>query len=308
MDSFSEVELTRHKISALHDFDSHEDLYSSSLNASFTTRSLSPFSVLPSPESEIIMKKTRIPLRHERQGQSPTPRPPASSNTSQTPSKVSSQVPSTDNQGALLSLEPQRLVSATAIQEVLFPCQALQGVKIYDHTIFNALQSEEPQATMRALSTSIKTIIIPIHHPEVSHWTLVWVDRQRKKLAYYDSLRSRTLRTFLWPTFIPHLLKRLGLDPNSQGWDYESCGAGDQQNGYDCGIHILLRAYCFITDTTPPQKYKCDFWRVLFAIIITGQQSLADVLFTRAGNFRKDLIGESFVLSTSSMDPALLSD
>jgi hypothetical protein len=95
-------------------------------------------------------------------------------------------------------------------------------------------------------------IFIPINITN-THWTLVAIDRRRKRISYYDSLRGDgtlylqnavaylkaqedALHTALPQLHPPFDIAEWTLHPNA-GFDFPA-----QPNSYDCGIYVLMVA------------------------------------------------------------------
>jgi len=79
-----------------------------------------------------------------------------------------------------------------------------------------------------------KMDLIPINVRNI-HWALVYVDTEKMKINYLDSLKSMADKncgsTILgWVTYLD------GIDPNK--WEIIYCDVPQQNNAYDCGVYV----------------------------------------------------------------------
>ena len=94
-------------------------------------------------------------------------------------------------------------------------------------------------------------IIIPIH--QTAHWCVAAIDILHSSIIYYDPLGNPN------PTFHENILKylndeanRLNHQFNRTDWtDAPPQGFPQQRNGYDCGMHVVLFAFCISTGQQP---------------------------------------------------------
>lgn len=112
-------------------------------------------------------------------------------------------------------------------------------------SLYPVLQTHTGKTVERLFGT-IETIFIPLH-VNGCHWALVKADLLSKKMHYYDSLSWKPPKSIENITAYLNLVAKqesVPLEPGAFAPIQEQCP--QQENGYDCGIFVLLAASCLI--------------------------------------------------------------
>ena len=82
---------------------------------------------------------------------------------------------------------------------------------------------------------------VPIHHPDILHWTLVTIDMKEFKLHHYDSLGydgTQEMERLLAYLRLEHLYKKKS-EINVEFTIANMLEIPLQRNKYDCGVFVL---------------------------------------------------------------------
>jgi len=107
-----------------------------------------------------------------------------------TPRSMDSNIPPSNRNGAVSSLQPGQWLSSTAIEMVLDIFSVSSSILILDPGYIAAASAQGP--VKRVLLTSAHSLIlIPLHHSAKSspHWTLAVLDLGKQDIQHFDSLR-----------------------------------------------------------------------------------------------------------------------
>lgn len=191
---------------------------------------------------------------------------------------VSEHLPTTNDVGASQSLEPGRLVSATAIQTALrtiFPYDD-GPLRIIDpgYVDIMNLKSIEQKPPLRLAATH-RYMIIPVHTEY--HWSLIAIDIVDQTFLHFDSLPSVGLQD-LAKKAMPVIVKYLVRGPDQSSldesrWTFKPMPSASQGNTYDCGVFVMINALRYLrSDVKPPSMaIDADLWRLVFQSLIGGE-------------------------------------
>jgi Ulp1 family protease len=80
------------------------------------------------------------------------------------------------------------------------------------------------------------SILFPINHNN-NHWLLIHVNIKNKEIQQIDSLHSATQHDYT-ETFLQYIKTTLSTS-NETEWTTLHKLTPQQENGYDCGVHML---------------------------------------------------------------------
>lgn len=190
----------------------------------------------------------------------------AGEDTHVTPEIEGSQTPPSNVDGAIQSLQPQKYLSSTAIEQVLSFC-AIDGVRIYDPAYLANRSKSWSKITVK----DDNLLLFPLHHnrPNYKHWTLAIVDLTTATVRHYDSAPSERneeeARSRL--SAFKGILDVEGAGHEGCDWKFESVPY-NQTNGFDCGVWTILFAMHSVVNLTCPEKIDTEMWRLTFINLI----------------------------------------
>ncbi|KAL8692264.1 MAG: hypothetical protein Q9218_002680 [Villophora microphyllina] len=168
----------------------------------------------------------------------------------------STPLPTTDQYGAIQSLDPKQLVSATAIELTLRTILAFD-----DHDAFRVLDP-----SYLDLSDPVPAISKPP--------SLADINPSNQVISYYDS-NSSTRVEGLAKKMLLAFVKHLSTGRDDSMWAFQVMGSAQQENFYDCGIFVLVNTLSLVlSDFQPPNPkmfVDCALWRVVFQSLIGGK-------------------------------------
>lgn len=167
-----------------------------------------------------------------------------------------SRLPTTDVDGALKSLRPGKWLSATAIELILSMC-SVHGIRVFHG--FSLSQPSPPDRRGKS-----RVILLPIHH--ASHWILAKIDIESGIITVYDFLSDALIN--LAKQALLHFAA--ALDHERSDWSFVAIHSPAQENGYDCGVLLLITALHLLVPLPLPSSYHCDMWRNIFATMLGG--------------------------------------
>lgn len=177
-----------------------------------------------------------------------------------TPATPTGRLPNTDLAGALESLAPHAWVSATAIQlvfDAIRPAYCRYVDSAFIPSDLNAAQ-QKPLLHFKGETR----IWLPIHHGD--HWSLAIIDLACHLITIHSSLqhpryeRESRERVEAFMKFLNrhdqyHEASWTQVETNTQ-----------QQNDFDCGLFLLISAFCDISAHAFPTQVHSAHWRHLF--------------------------------------------
>lgn len=181
---------------------------------------------------------------------------------------VASTFPTADLQGALSSLEPQGLLSSTAL-ELILKLLPREETFIFDPSYFNPDNPRRIETSR--ISNQIRKLYLPIHLKSKAHWTFAILNRDRKRIEYYDSLSGDNGIATISSSLIDSIwIDRKGED---QPWTFENQSGPTQPNLWDCGIYVLFVAFIRTIDPAQslPSSIDGSLWREIFRNMLCGK-------------------------------------
>ncbi|KAG8532357.1 uncharacterized protein KY384_002842 [Bacidia gigantensis] len=166
---------------------------------------------------------------------------------------------------ALETLQDDRMLSDTAIHLSLKPFSGLTCC-ILDPLWFAIDGTEWP--SMPKLAPEKELCLIPLHSRTRSHWMLAILRPLDPSITYYD------------PLLVPLVpaqedrLKKLGsklIDHGTRTPQMEfnqSFDVQQQKTGFDCGVHVFLKAIYEITGSPAPKQHDCPLGRLHMRSIV----------------------------------------
>lgn len=176
-------------------------------------------------------------------------------------------LPSTDRLGASDTLQPGQWLSATAIELVLSHWHHQEDFRLVDSSYLDVNHPEEifkkpPLRLMGALR-----LLLTLHHG--NHWTLLLFDFDQRTVHHYDSLAAASSGADARRAAFC-VVEHLGEDKES--FAFTSDSVYRQENGYDCGVCVLVMALHLLVNMRIPTTYDCSLWRVIFIALLRGEE------------------------------------
>ena len=168
--------------------------------------------------------------------------------------------PSTDLQGALSSLQPQRWLSSTAIELVLSLCPS-KSFRVFDPLAYDVGQPEIKN--FKPTPNNVQYVLLPLYYRE--HWTLSFFDLENHTITCYDSLRGHS--TIAHRDALLEFANNFKIE--TPQWTFQHGNQAKQDNFYDCGIFVLVTSLHIFADSICPPSYDCSLWRTLFRALLT---------------------------------------
>ncbi|KAI4255417.1 MAG: hypothetical protein LQ352_002580 [Teloschistes flavicans] len=166
------------------------------------------------------------------------------------------ELPPTTTAGALSSLEPGQWVSATAIEMVL------KAIKPDDWLLVDsAWVSPAKIGPFIAKHPGCNTRLwIPVHSGK--HWMLMAVHFDDQEVHIYNSLPQceKDLSELYNAIVSP-------LDMDNQ-WTRRNHDEWKQSNDFDCGVYLLIAAFCNIAQSPLPSEVSSLRWRRLMGCFV----------------------------------------
>ena len=201
---------------------------------------------------------------------SPTPTPtPTSALVDPFPKTTQQIVPPSTQQGALISLQPGKFLSATAI-ELAIKAVILDNMLLLD-PLWYRLDDDLPEK-MPHISNAINRIILPLHWRDRSHWTVTLWDIGEAKIYYYDSCAKSLSSSH--ETKLQELAARCVRYDSNCRWRVEYVlKMPVQRNGFDCGVYITAVSIVWLAESFILTKPDCGSWRLILHALISGQKA-----------------------------------
>ena len=187
-----------------------------------------------------------------------------------------SDLPSTDEQGALKTLEPGNWLSASALEFVLSACKG-KGFRIHHGFSISTPEKFEPRASSRSDSADI--LLLTLYHHD--HWTLAKLNVRDESIVFYDSLFSQF--DLLAESALRVFVDRIGH--NSKHWSFSVVHTPTQQNGDDCGAFVLITALHLLSESSLPSSYNVGMWRVILRALLVGEPQPCEPIVLPKGKF-----------------------
>ena len=172
-----------------------------------------------------------------------------------------------DTTTALTILEPERLLSSEIIVRVLEAC-APTNCHVVDPLFldpaFKARRS--PRRVRKTMLDDISTVIVPLHHPKQSHWTVVIFERHSDSAQHLDSLPS--VKSTVDEKYFHQCMK--DLDEGYKDKTIVPTQRPTQSNAYDCGVHVLANSLYHMAGILElPPAHDCALWRRICCVILS---------------------------------------
>ena len=179
-----------------------------------------------------------------------------------------------DEATALLSLDPGRELTSTALQRLF----DIFKQPIY-HILDPSFASESWNIrTLKKLDPHIKTLLIPLHHSKARHWTLACYNVKEATIYHYDSLPSLGA--------LPASVSRITgyattiFSSDSREWKVRVPTFSMQTTDVDCGVFAVLAAIYIMSDLPPPTNLSnCNAWRFVFRAVLQNNVAEGELEF-----------------------------
>ena len=158
---------------------------------------------------------------------------------------------------ALLSLQPGKQLSSTAIYEVL-SCVKPADCYVFDPLFFKS-QPVFRFSSGFHIEDTITRILLPIHDSQRKHWYLAVLTISDSTIKIYDSMSCKE-QSLSQSTHLERFAK--SVKPQ-QPWTVRPAECPQQDNGYDCGIYVIVNALQIMAQGSLPAVYDCATWRLL---------------------------------------------
>ncbi len=170
----------------------------------------------------------------------------------------SDMIASETRQTTLLTLQPGEQLSSTAIHEVI-SCVKPADCYVFDPLFFKN-QSVFRFSNGFHIEDTITRILLPIHDSQRKHWYLAVLTISDSTIEIYDSMscKEQSLSQSTHLESFAQLVK-----PQQQPWTVRLAECPQQDNGYDCGIYMIVNALQVMAQGSIPAFYDCATWRLL---------------------------------------------
>lgn len=185
-----------------------------------------------------------------------SPDPPALQDDPKIPSFAESHLPPTNVEGALDSLRPGNWLPPTAIELVLSKC-SVPGIHM-----FHGISHAQPSPPQRYGKSNI--ILLPINHAH--YWILAKVDKTLRVITGYGSASDAL--DLLTKQALLHFVAT--LDHKKSEWSFVAIYSPARENGYDCGVLLLITALYLSVLIPLPSSYQYNTSRNLFTNMLGG--------------------------------------
>lgn len=176
-----------------------------------------------------------------------------------------SAIESSEDTTALTTLEPKQWLSSEIISRVLRACAPTHCYVVdplFGDPTFKSPSS--PRRVRQPMSKDIFIVIVPLHHSIQSHWTVVIFERHRTSARHLDSFPS--LKSTIDERHFHQCMTQLDEDDRDKVILPAQCPV--QQNGYDCGVHVLANALYYMAKIEALIAHDCGLWRRISRAII----------------------------------------
>nr|AUW31015.1 hypothetical protein [Cladonia uncialis subsp. uncialis] len=169
-------------------------------------------------------------------------------------------LPSTDLQGALSSLQPRCWLSSTAIELVLSLCPR-KSFRVFDPLAYDIGKPEI--RNIKPIPNDVQYALLPLYHRE--HWILALFDLKNYTITCYDSLPGQN--TIAHRDALLKFANNLKIETFQ--WTFQHGSQAKQDNLYDCGVFVLISSLHILAGSICPPFYDCSLWRALFRALLT---------------------------------------
>ena len=159
---------------------------------------------------------------------------------------------------ALLTLQPGQQLSSTAIQEVI-SCVKPADCHVFDPLFFNN-PPFSPLSKRFQIDDTVTRILLPIHDSQRKHWYLAVVMISDSTIKIYDSMSCKE-QSLSQSTDLESFVRK--VKPQQQAWVVRLAECPQQNNGYDCGVHVIVNALHVMAQDFLPAAYDGATWRLL---------------------------------------------
>ena len=158
----------------------------------------------------------------------------------------------------LLTLQPGEQLSSTAIHEVI-SCVKPADCYIFDPLFFKS-QPVFQFSNGFQIEDTITRILLPIHDSQRKHWYLAVLTISDSTIKIYDSISCKE-QSLSQSTHLESFART--VKPQQQAWTVRLAECPQQNNGYDCGICMIINALQVMAQGSLPAAYDCATWRLL---------------------------------------------
>ena len=164
------------------------------------------------------------------------------------------------------TLEPEGWLSSEVIFRVLRACAPTNCFVVDPLFLDLTSKSSSIGRVRKPMPKGISTVIVPLHHNNQSHWTVVTFRRERNSARHLDSFPS--LKSTLDDHYFHQCMKELDKEYEDKDILVGQCPV--QANEYDCGVQVLANAlYVMGGRMEAPLAHDCGLWRRICRAIIT---------------------------------------
>ena len=181
-------------------------------------------------------------------------------------------LPSTDRRGASDTLQPGQWLSATAIELLLSHWHYQEDFRLVDSSYLDVNHPEEILRKPALRLMGALRLLLPLNHG--NHWTLLLFDFDQRTIHHYDSLAAASSCADARRAAF-YVVEHLGEDKES--FAFTSDSVYRQENGYDCGVCVLVMALHLLVNMPIPTTYDCSLWRVIFIALLRGEEPVASL-------------------------------
>ena len=167
---------------------------------------------------------------------------------------------------ALATLESRQMISSDVIFKVL-RAYAPPDHFVVDPLFFDqAFQFRSSESRVRNEKLQdVSTVIVPLHHAQQLHWTLVVFKRHETSAQHLDSYPS--VKSTIDETLFHQCMKELDKDYQDVTFVADQCPK--QSNEYDCGVHVIANALYHMAGIEAPLTHDCVLWRRICRAILS---------------------------------------
>ncbi|KAF2085065.1 hypothetical protein K490DRAFT_59050 [Saccharata proteae CBS 121410] len=147
-----------------------------------------------------------------------------------------------------------------------------QSDHIVDSLHINIDRPEPVDSRLKMIDETVKTVILPLH-VNGNHWALAVANLMTGEMQYFDTLE---ISGALGSAGMKALTRCFGKRLRNMGrcerveWKTMIEDVPQQENGYDCGIYVLVYAVFRMARIPPPSIIDCKYFRHMFRALFVS--------------------------------------
>ena len=165
----------------------------------------------------------------------------------------------------LASLESSMMLQSGAIYKVLVACAPAECHVVDPLFVQHQVTVKTVPKIKRTIDDHKTIIIVPLHHRDPLHWTVIIYQKAKVFVEHFDSCRDS--KRFTDQDYFHRHMEE--IDQTYQPKNIVAAECPQQRNGFDCGIHVIANVLHYVTGINPPSDHNGMVWRRLCRAILT---------------------------------------